>query len=180
MKCLLAAAALAVGLTAAATAPLSAQQFNEAAVKKSVTQADLLAVVGSLGHQVIEEGEAGEAFLVAQSEDEINYILIGTACDVNDVPGCQGIMMQVRYDLPPGTSLETLAKANMDQAALNTWADFGDNTLGFTRYVVLDYGVTMANIRENVNVLLALVFEAYPVASGEEDPDAAEISASAP
>jgi hypothetical protein len=86
---------------------------------------------------------------------------------VNNVPGCQGVMMQVRFELPPTTTNETLAAANMDQAALNTWADFGEKTLGFTRYQVLDYGVTMANIRENVNVMLSLVPEAYPIASGE-------------
>ncbi|HSJ79298.1 MAG TPA: hypothetical protein VK913_11245, partial [Erythrobacter sp.] len=61
-----------------------------------------------------------------------------------------------------------LAKANLEQAALNTWADFEGKTLGFTRYQVLDNGVTMANIRENVNVLLALVDAAYPAAAGEE------------
>ena len=64
--------------------------------------------------------------------------------------------------------MQTLAAANLEQAALNTWADFEDKTLGFTRYVVLDYGVTMANIRENVNVMLAITEEAYPIAAGEQ------------
>ena len=146
--------------------PVAAQTYNAEAVKKSVTQADLLAIVGSLGHQVMEEGADGENYLIAQDDEGVNYFLIGTACDVNGVPGCQGIMMQVRYDLPPATTPETLANTNMDQAALNTWADFEEGTLGFTRYQVLDHGATMANIRENVVVLLSLVPEAYPVAAG--------------
>lgn len=146
----------------------SAQTYEADQIKKSVTQGDLLAIAGSLGHQVIEEGKDGNTYIVAQDDEGVNYFLIGTACDVNNVPGCQGIMMQVRYDLPAATSYETLAKANMDQAALNTWADFEGKTLGFTRYQVLDYGVSMANIRENVVVLLSLVPEAYPIAAAEE------------
>lgn len=155
-------------MLALGAAPLVAQEYAPERIKNSVTQADLFAIVGSLGHQVLEQGEADQIFVVAQTADATNYFLLGTACDVNDVPGCQGIMMQVRYDLPPATTFETLAKANLEQAALNSWADFEGKTLGFTRYQVLDNGVTMANIRENVNVLLALVAEAYPVAAGEE------------
>ena len=145
---------------------MTAQDYVAERIKKSVTQDDLLAVAGSLGHQVIEQGSDGEAFIVAQTEYGVNYFLFGTACDVNNIPGCQGIMMQVRYDLPPGATLETLAKANMEQAALNTWADFDEKTLGFTRYQVLDYGVTMAKIRKNINVLLMLTSVAYPIAAG--------------
>lgn len=127
---------------AASAAPLAAQYVPDR-LKQSVTQADLVAVAGSLGHQVIEQGEAGDVYVVAQTQDAISYFLIGTACDVNDVPGCQGIMMQVRYDLPANTTFETLAKANLEQAALNSWADFEGKSLGFTRYQVLDNGVTM-------------------------------------
>ena len=46
-------------------------------------------------------------------------------------------------------------------------ADFEKKSLVFTRYHVLDHGVTMANIRENVNVLLAVTADAYPMAAGE-------------
>jgi hypothetical protein len=162
--CVAAAAAILV----AGAAPLAAQDYAPDRLKKSVTQADLVAVAGSLGHQVIEQGDASAVYVVAETQDATRYFLIGTACDVNDVPGCQGIMMQVRYDLPETTTFETLAKANLEQAALNSWADFEDRTLGFTRYQVLDNGVMMANIRENVNVLLVLVQETYPVAAGEE------------
>lgn len=148
--------------------PAAAQTFRAEEVKKSVSQDDLAVIVGSLGHQVIEQGTAGDIYVVGQSPDGVTYFLFGTACDVNDVPGCQGIMMQARYDLPDTASFETVAKANLVQAALNTWADFEEKTLGFTRYQVLDHGVTMANIRENVNVLLSLIPDTYPVAAGAE------------
>lgn len=160
--------AMATALALAAATPLSAQDYVADKLVKSVNQDDLLAIVGALGHQVKGQGEAADdIYVAAEDEEGTTYLLFGTACEVNDIPGCQGVMMQVRYDLPATTTFETLAAANFDQAAINTWADFEEKTLGFTRYHVLDHGVTMANIRENIKVLLALVAEAYPVAAGE-------------
>lgn len=160
--------AMATALALAAATPLSAQDNVADKLVKSVNQDDLLAIVGALGHQVKGQGEAADdIYVAAEDEEGTTYLLFGTACEVNDIPGCQGVMMQVRYDLPATTTFETLAAANFDQAAINTWADFEEKTLGFTRYHVLDHGVTMANIRENIKVLLALVAEAYPVAAGE-------------
>ncbi len=162
-------AALACAMALAGQAvPAAAQTYRAEEVKKSVSQADLVLIVGALGHKVIEQGTGADIFVVGTSADGVTYFLFGTACDVNGVPGCQGIMMQARYDLPPATTCETIATANFIQAALNTWADFDEGTLGFTRYQVLDHGVTMANIRENVNVLLSLIPETYPIAAGEE------------
>ncbi|MBA4051717.1 MAG: hypothetical protein C0472_07520 [Erythrobacter sp.] len=159
------ASALAI---AGAGAPVAAQDYDAGRVVVSVNQADLAAIVASLGHKVRETGKPGETYLAAESEDGIIYLLFGTACDVSGVPGCQGVMMQARYDLPEGTTYETLAKTNDAQAAISVTADFAEKSLVFTRYHVLDYGVAMANIRENVNVLLSIVGDAYPVAAGEE------------
>lgn len=148
-------------------APVSAQTYSAEIVKKSVTLADLGAIARDLGHEVLEIDEA-EKMVVARDKDGTTYFLFGTACDVDGVAGCQGIMMQVRYNLPVGVTFETLSAANMSQAALNTWADFEDKTLGVTRYQVLDHGATMANIRENVAVMLALAPLAIAVAVGDE------------
>lgn len=153
---------------AGAAAPVAAQDFVADQVVKSVGMEDLAAVVGALGHQVLEQGTGDEVVVLAENPDQIKYVLLGTACDVNGVAGCQGVLMQAQFDLPAGTTYETVAKANLDFAALNVWVDFGQKSLGFTRYVVLDEGVTMANIRANVEVLLSLIGEAYPVAAGEE------------
>ena len=160
---IIAAGALALGLAA----PASAQDYAGDRIKASVGSADLAAIVGSLGHQVLEEGEGAEVVVLAENPDQLRYVLLGTACDMDGVPGCQGVLMQVQFDLPPATTYETVAAANLNFAALNVWVDFEEKSLGFTRYVVLDQGVTMANIRANVEVLLALVAEAYPVAAGE-------------
>ncbi|MDP5104260.1 MAG: YbjN domain-containing protein [Erythrobacter sp.] len=158
----------AAAILATTAPPAAAQDYVSDRVVASVTQDDLVAVVGALGHQVLEQGGGDAVFVVAQADGALNYFLFGTACDANGVSGCQGIMMQMRFDLPAGTTLETLAKANDDAAAIKVWADFEGKTLGITRYHVLDGGVTMANIRENVNVMLALAAVAYPIAAGEE------------
>lgn len=158
----------ACALALAAAAPASAQDYAPERVKPSIVTADLAAVVGSLGHQVIEEGEGDEVLVLAEDADQLRYILLGTACDMDGVAGCQGVLMQVQFDMPPATTYESVAAANLNFAALNVWVDMEQKSLGFTRYVVLDKGVTMANLRANVEVLLALVAEAYPVAAGEE------------
>ncbi|GAB4481279.1 MAG: hypothetical protein OHK0018_12730 [Erythrobacter tepidarius] len=147
--------------------PAVAQDFVPDRVVKSIDTADLAALVGALGHQVLEQGEGGEIVVLAEDRDQLKYVLLGTACGMNGVSGCQGVLMQVQFDLPPATTYETIAKANSEYAALNVWADFAQRSLGFTRYVVLDEGVTMANLRANVEVLLSLIGEAYPVAAGE-------------
>lgn len=159
------AAALAI---AGAAAPVAAQSYDAKRVVVSVKQADLEAIVKTLGHTIRETGKPGETYLAAESEDGIIYLLFGTACDVKGVPGCQGVMMQARYDLPAGTTYQTIAKANDDLAAIGTSADFAEKSLMFTRYHVLDEGVTMGNIRANIDVLLALVGEGFAIAAGEE------------
>ncbi len=148
--------------------PGAAQIYKAEQVKTSVTQDDLVAIVGSLGHKVLEQGNVGETFVLAENEQGVSYFLIGTNCAANNVSGCQGILMQARFELPPGTTTETLAATNRDHVALNTSADFEGKTLAFNRYQMLDYGATMANIRLNVEALLGVLAVAYPVAAGEE------------
>jgi hypothetical protein len=161
-------AALAGALALASlSAPGAAQTYDAEQVKTSVTQEDLIAIVASLGHKVLEQGNVGETLVLAEDEQGVSYFLIGTACEVNNVSGCQGILMQARFDLPPGTTIETLAATNRDHVALNTWADFEEKTLAFNRYQMLDYGATMGNIRLNVQALLGFLGEAYAVAAGE-------------
>jgi hypothetical protein len=161
------------------SAPAAAQQFVPDEIKKSVVNEDLAAVVGALGHQVLEQGEAGNVLVLAENQDQIKYVLLGTACDTNGVTGCQGVLMQAQFELPLTTTYETVAQANLQFSALNVWVDFEQKSLGFTRYVVLDEGVTMANLRANVEVLMGLLGDAYPVAAGEPvaaDPEAAPAS----
>lgn len=148
-----AAAALAFSPVAA-----SAQSFDGDRVIKSARLDDLKAVVTSLGHTVDAVGVSGEYSLRGITEEGLRYLLIGTACDVGNVSGCQGVMMQVRFtnDSEDRISLENVNRANFEQAAISAWFNEDSNTMGVTRYVVLDHGITMANLKANVDVLLAI------------------------
>jgi len=153
---LLVAAIVLAGGGGAGIPAAQAQSYSAERLVNSVDLDDLKAIVKSLGHTVSGQGKFGEVSLSATDAEETNYILIGTACDVNGARGCQGVMMQVRFDPDESVDAESLARANLSQAAVNTWRDPANGTIGVTRYVVLDHGITMANLRENVNVLLSL------------------------
>ena len=149
--------ALAISLgSALMAAPASAQDYAPQRVVASVDTDDLKAIVGSLDHTLLNEGQFGDVSVGAESEDGTKYVLIGTACDVGDVAGCQGVMMQVRFDPVSTITDSDLARANLNEAVVLTWRVTSDGTIGVTRYVVLDYGVTMKNLRENVRVLLGI------------------------
>lgn len=151
VHCLTAAVALACVGT-----PVQAQGYSAKRLVTAVNLRDLEAIVQSLGHTVSAEGTFGKTSLSATDPEGTTYVLIGTACDVDGASGCQGVMMQVRFDPEESVTDASLARANLSQAAVNTWRDPADGTIGVTRYVVLDHGITMANLRENVNVLLSL------------------------
>jgi hypothetical protein len=146
---------LPIALSAAALAmPAAAQTYTPERILEGVKLDDLKAIVSSFEDEVISEGMAGETSLAARSADGTVYLLLGTACG-NETLGCQGVNMQVRFDTEE-IDREKVNRANMAEQALNTWFDADTNTLGFSRYVVLDHGITMGNLRENVVVLLAI------------------------
>ena len=122
----------------------------------SVTEADLAEVVRAEGYTVDEMHPFEEPSVRGKTKDGHLFVLVGTACDKAAVKHCQGIMMQVRYDADDRVTLDGMNSANMKEAALSSWWDKSEKTVGFTRYVVLDDGVTWMNIRQNLRVLLAI------------------------
>jgi len=152
--------------------PAAAQEYQAQRVVPAVTLDDMQSVVRSLGHAVTEV-DAKTVVLVAEEKNGLSYVLEGTACDVRGGPGCQGIKMQVLYTLTPEVTNERLAAANLNFAAVSLWVEAESDTLGVTRYVVLDDGVTMANIRANVSVLLSIApIAADAAAGGQSEADA--------
>ena len=134
---------------------------QDSRIIKSVTEKDLEALVLAEGDTIDAKHPFEAPSVRGKTEDGLVYLLIGTACDAQGVPGCQGIMMQVRYDEDAKVTWEKLGKANLNEAALSSWWDQEDNTVGFTRYVVLDDGVTWMNLRRNLRVLLAIQDNTY-------------------
>jgi hypothetical protein len=142
----------------ALTVPASASDDAAGRVAVAASFADLRAVVRALGHEVEAEDPSNQS-LRAVAHDGTRYVLTGTACDIEGVPGCRGVVMQVLFDATETVTLERLAAANLSQVAVSTRYDPRTTVISVTRYVVADGGVTMANVAANIEVLLALAPE---------------------
>lgn len=128
----------------------------DTALIRAVEEPDLINLVKVEGHTVDEVHPFDSPSVRGKIKDGLLFVLIGTACNVGATKGCQGIMMQVRYDSDERVTEEGINKANLAEAAIGTWWDKEQKTVGFTRYVVLDDGVTWMNARQNLRVLLDL------------------------
>ena len=146
---LLAVAAPALAQKPAGTANVALARNDR--VVSTVNLADLRAIVVAEGHNIDEERAVTDVSIRGRTDAGLLFLLIGTAC--NNSPNCAGIMMQIRYDSDERVTLERVNRANVESASVATWWDIEARTVGFTRYVVLDHGISMANIRENLRVL---------------------------
>lgn len=152
----------------AAALVLSAEAGTSAAapknpIVKSVVEEDLRQLVIDEGHTVDEMHPFDAPSVRGKTSDGLLFVLIGTACDKNGVPGCQGVMMQIRYDDDERVNDSVILDANLKKAAVTTWWDKDDKTVGFTRYVVLDDGITKMNLRQNLRVMLSVTKEAVKI-----------------
>ncbi len=154
---------IAVSLATAVSAQ-GASGIDDRKLVNSVTLADMQAIVTSLDHTVLNS-DADDVFIVAQDENGQKYVLDGTAC--NDAGACQGINMLMTYDLTDNISLESLNTASLTYAAVSVWQD--DPTVGVSRYVILDGGMTIANIKVNIDTLTALGGKVMMAASKPDD-----------
>ncbi|MBX3479733.1 MAG: YbjN domain-containing protein [Caulobacter sp.] len=124
---------------------------------KSINVEDLKAIVVASGYEVTEVGGMGDVSVQAKTDEGLIFLLIGTACEVEGYkPNCLGINMQIRYDGDEDVTVAKVNQATLTYAAVSTWWDEDSNTLGITRYTILDDGVTMANIKANLTTLLAI------------------------
>ncbi len=138
---------------------------ENARVIEQVTLADLEALVMSIDHAVDARQMNGPVSVRGLTPQGVKYLLVGTACEPlpsetgdseaaeTQVYGCFGINMQVRYRLDPSVTLEKINLANLTHAAVGVWRT--DDMLGVHRFVILDGGQTMANVRENLTALLS-------------------------
>lgn len=159
MRIFLAAAALASALSFTASAQdLTADTSlaNDDRVMRSVSLEDLKAMVAAEGHTIKEIGENGDVSVRAQASDGLIFHLIGTACETQYSDDCLGFMIQVRYDADEDVTTEGINSANLSYAAVSTWWDRDSNTVGITRYVILDGGQRMENLKINLQNALAL------------------------
>ncbi len=124
---------------------------------KAVNVEDLKAIIVAGGYKVSQIGPVGPVSVKGTTDEGVEFLLIGAVCDsAGHRPDCVGINMQVRYDADADVTLEKVNKASLTYAATSTWLDTGSKTLGISRYVILDDGVTMANVKANLSNLLAI------------------------
>lgn len=135
-----------------------------ASIVKSVTEPDLRALVLAEGHTIDEMHPFEAPSVRGKTKEGLLFVVIGTACDKEGVPGCQGVMMQVRYDADSRVTMDAISNANRSEAALSSWWDRDTKTVGFTRYVVLDGGITWMNLRQNLRVLINVQGSGYKYA----------------
>ena len=148
---------------AAATAQ-DATSFDESRVVRSITTADLEAIALASGHEVTDR-DTDKHQVVAKTEADFKYVLNGTACA--DDGTCKGINMVVSYSWSDEMSLESLNKANVQYAAASIWKS--GTAVGVSRYLILDGGMTIENIKVNLNNLLSLAPKAIATAEGRDE-----------
>ncbi len=156
---------------------------DDATIVKSVTLQDLQRILVEEGFTINSTGNDGAVSVNATDTvgGGLIFNVLGTACDLDGYdPGCLGINMQVRYDADGEETLERINDANLMWAATTAWYSAGGvdgqtPTVGITRYVILDGGMTNKNIKDNLLNLLAIAPQAanYIWQVGEYAPGAA-------
>lgn len=112
---------------------------------------DLSSIIVSLGHSVRTESEDINV-ITAETEDGFLYTLEAAAC--NDNQDCKGLSIMASYNSLNGTTPESINDADVAYAAVSVWTT--GETIGISRYLILDEGMTMENIKLNINTLLAI------------------------
>lgn len=154
---------LTLAFLSAAAAPGFA---DDSRVIDAITIQEVETLLKEEGYSIASTGDDGEDSIRALTADgSIIFNILGTACDTDWADGCLGLNMQVRFDADGRETLERINNANLMWAATAIWyseAGFNDGgpTVGMSRYLILDNGVTAGNIKENLVNLLAIAPQA--------------------
>ncbi|MEX1250470.1 MAG: YbjN domain-containing protein [Hyphomonas sp.] len=173
-----------MAILAAAAMPALA---DENAVVKTVNLQQLQTILTEEGYTINSSGDDGAVSVRATDTNGTGLIfnVFGAACDLEGYDtGCLGINMQVRYDADGQETLELINEANLMWAATSAWYSAGGTdgispTVGIARYVILDGGMTIRNIKDNLLNLLAIAPQAadYIWQVGEYGPGGADDAA---
>lgn len=143
--------ALALGLAGTAIAEDTSRNDE---LMTSLNQEDIRFVAESLDHTVRRDLEDQVGVLAVYedeaSDEELVYAIQGKACQ--DSPDCLGVEIYVIFE--GDFTAEQANDINQRWAAIKASAT--DGSLFLTRYLILDNGQTMGNIRTNVLNALAI------------------------
>lgn len=147
------------------TMPASAQtsdisaDINLASDNRLVRQVgmeDLKAIVVARGDTILGVNSEDGPLVNAETEDGFKYSVRGSACGAQ---GCLGVNFSATYSKPDGLTDAIIAETNQKRAAVSTWRS--GNSLGFNRYIILDGGQMMENVKANLDVFVQLTAIAY-------------------
>jgi hypothetical protein len=139
-----------------AQAPAAQAQSRET-VLSTVSKADLRLLVTLEGHTITEEDFYDVPSVRGKTKDGLIFQVSGSNCSDGPEPRCRNVMMQIRYDDDDRVTYEGINEANWSEAMIATWWDKEGKTVGFTRFVVLDGGVTLMNLRQNLRAMFTYV-----------------------
>lgn len=126
----------------------------------AVTLEDLKAIVASQGDAIDAVSAEDVAVDATSATYGLLYSISGRACDTDIRPGCLGIIIQISFDGDEKITYEKLNQANYRWAAVSTLAEgkigTTDSSLLVSRYVILDGGMNMGNVAENLTNALAI------------------------
>jgi Putative bacterial sensory transduction regulator len=111
---------------------------------------DLRALAASQGATITSEKNEGDVSLIAKNNSGLIFNLVGKVCELDGRIGCLGLSMEVRYDDDASVTLDKINEANRTYAAAKTTWYPEKKTFIVNRYMILDGGESMANLKVNL------------------------------
>lgn len=143
---LIATGLLAFGLSLAASAQ---DTSRDAELITAIDKESIRYVIESAGYTVTEEMVSGIG-IIGEDTNGIKFGLTGTFCRADNI--CPGLHMFVSFD-DVGTAIYA-NKINSRYSAVQ--ASALDDFLLVSRYLILDHGQTLQNVRKNLTVLQSI------------------------
>lgn len=132
----------------------------DSAIVTTLNESDLRALVLAAGDSVDAVQPFDEPSVRGKDKSGLKYLLIGSDCPKASPDRCSSVMMQVRYTADDLVTLKGINDANYSEAGVSTWWDEGGKIVGFTRFVDLRGGVTWANLKANLRLLIEAQYAA--------------------
>lgn len=129
---------------------------SDSRLVRRVGMEDLKAIVVVRGDTILSLNTEDGPLVNAETDDGFKYSVRGSACGTQ---GCLGVNFSASYSKPQGLTDAIIAVTNQKRAAVSTWRS--GNGLGFNRYIILDGGQMMENVKANLDVFVQVAPIAY-------------------
>ena len=151
-------AALTLGLIASPSmAQIDASLANDTRLVSSVTADDLEALAVSEGMEIISRNGPDEPIVVTARDPRtgLRFAMVGTACAES---ACTGINIVATWERnEENGDADTLMDLAQKRAAISIFRT--PDSIGISRYVIVDGGQTMSNLKYNLRVFVAICDE---------------------